>query len=154
MNGLPLHTLQDIWANVVDKFPNKTAVICEGQAHTYREIDAIIGRVGQALRGRFGLAKGERIAVAMPNSLEFFVAYWATVLSGGAIVPINTRLRAEEMEYVIENADARALVVHRQVWAAVEPALARRAHQPLITVDFEQEGQATWAEALRGDESR
>jgi long-chain acyl-CoA synthetase len=153
MNGLPLYTLQDIWANVLDKFPNKTAVICEGQAYTYREIDAIIAGVGQALRSRFGLAKGERIAVAMPNSLEFFATYWATVLSGGVIVPINTRLRAEEMQYVIENANARALVVHKQVWAAVEPALVKRAEQPLITVDFQQDGQATWAEALQGDGS-
>ena len=108
MNGLPLYTLQDIWANIVGKFPNKTAVVCEGQAYTYREIDALIGRVGQVLRGRFGLGRGDRVAVAMPNSLEFFVAYWATVLSGGAIVPINTRLRAEEMEYVLQKESQEA----------------------------------------------
>ncbi|MBM3501374.1 MAG: long-chain fatty acid--CoA ligase [Armatimonadetes bacterium] len=151
MNGLPLCTLQDIWANVVDKFPNKVAVISEGREYTYREIDALIARVGEALRARFGLARGERVAVAMPNSLEFFVAYWATVLSGGVIVPINTRLRAEEMQYVLENADARALIVHKQAWSAIEPALASRPAQPLVTVDFAVEGQAGWEDLLAGD---
>ena len=151
MNGLPLHALPDIWANVVDKFPNKTAVICEGQEYTYREIDGMISRVGQVLRARFGLARGERLAVAMPNSLEFFIAYWATVLSGGVVVPINTRLRAEEMQYVLENADARALAVHKQVWAAIEPALAGRPEQPLVTAGFALEGDAGWDDLLAGD---
>jgi acyl-CoA synthetase (AMP-forming)/AMP-acid ligase II len=153
MNGLPLHTLQDIWANIIGKFPNKTAVVCEGQAYTYREIDAQIGRVAQVLRARFGLGKGDRIAVAMPNSLEFLVAYWATVLSGGVIVPINTRLRAEEMEYVLQNADAKALLVHKGVWSALEPALAKRERQALVTVEFELEGHARWTDLAAGDEA-
>lgn len=153
MNGLPLHTLQDIWANTLEKFPNKTAVIYEGRSYTYREISSAIDRIGQTLRGRFGLRKGDRTAVAMPNSLEFFVTYWATILSGGVIVPVNTRLRAEEMEYVLENADAKALVVHRQVWPAIEPALGKLGDQALITAGFEHEGNTTWEQATGGDES-
>jgi len=153
MNGLPLYTLQDIWANTVGRFPNKTAVICEGEAFTYREIDGAIARVGQVLRARFGLRRGDRIAVAMPNSLEFFLAYWATVLSGGVIVPINTRLRAEEMEYVIANADARALLVHKSVWPAIEAALAKTGAQRLVTADFELPGHTTWEEVVAGDDA-
>jgi long-chain acyl-CoA synthetase len=151
MNGLPLYTLQDIWANIVGKFPNKVAVIFEGRAYTYREIDAIIGAVGQALRGRFGVRQGDRVAIAAPNSLEFYVTYWATVLSGGVIVPVNTRLRAEEMVYVIANADAKALVVHKQTWPAIEPALADRPEQALVTVDFALEGHAHWEALAAGD---
>ena len=153
MNGLPLHTLPDIWANTLGKFPNKTAVIYEGREYSCREIDGVIARVGQVLRGRFGLRLGDRIAVAMPNSLEFFVTYWATILSGGVVVPVNTRLRAEEMEYVVRNADAKALVVHKQFWSAIEPALSETGAPALITVDFTAAGQATWDEVLNGDPS-
>jgi len=152
MNGLPLHTLPDIWRNIVDKFPRKTAVTCEGRAYTYEEINALIGRVGQVLRARFGVEKGDRVAVAMPNCLEFFVTYWATVLSGGVIVPVNTRLRAEEMEFVIRNAEAKALVVHKQVWSVVESALANAPAQSLVMVEFEHEGQARWEDLLAGAE--
>jgi len=150
MNGLPLHTLPDIWRNIVGKFPRKTAVICEGQAYSYREIDEIISRVGEVLRARFGVGRGHRVAVAMPNCLEFFVTYWATVLSGGVIVPVNTRLRAEEMAYVIRNAEAKALVVHKQMWPAIEGALADSPTQPLVTVDFAEEGEVCWQDVMDG----
>ncbi len=152
MNGVPLHTLPDIWRNIVDKFPTKTAVICDGQEHTYGEIDELISRAGAALRGRFGLQKGDRVAVAMPNSLEFFVTYWATVLSGGVIAPVNTRLGPPEMKFVIENVDAKALVVHKQVWNAIEPCLPDGGPPSLVTVDFELDGQTSWDSLTDGDD--
>ncbi|MGQ9733049.1 MAG: class I adenylate-forming enzyme family protein [Candidatus Zipacnadales bacterium] len=153
MNGLPLFTLQDIWANIVDKFPNKTAVIYEKRTFTYREIDEIIACVAQSLRGHFGLRKGDRIAVALPNCLEFFITYWATILSGGVIVPVNTRLRAEEMNFVIRNADAKALVVHKQVWGAVEAALDGTSTPRLITVGFDAPEALPWRQVTVGDTS-
>jgi len=152
MNGLPLNTLPQVWANIVDKFPRKVAVVYEGQDYSYGELDEAIAKAAASLRARFGLGKGDRVAVALPNSIEFFIAYWATILSGGVIVPLNTRLRAEEMEYVIENADAKALLVHKSVWSAIEPTLGER-EQRLVTLDFELEGQETWATLMGGDES-
>ena len=150
MNGLPLHTLPDVWRNVVEKFPRKTAVICEGQEHSYAEMDEVIVRAGSVLRARFDLQKGDRVAVAMPNSLEFFITYWATVLSGGVIAPINTRLGPPEMKFVAENVGAKALVVHRQVWPAVEPCLPDSGAPPLVTVDFEHEGHSAWEALIEG----
>jgi fatty-acyl-CoA synthase len=151
MNGLPLHTLPDIWRNIVGKFPHKAAVIYEGRSVTYADIDALIARVAEALRARYGLGRGDRVAVALPNCLEFFVIYWATILSGGVIVPVNTRLRAEEMEYVIQNADAKLLAVHKSFWPAIEAALTHRPDQPLVTLDFGREGAATWSDLTPGD---
>jgi long-chain acyl-CoA synthetase len=152
MNGLPLHTLADVWRNTVDKFPTKAAVICDGEECTYQQLDALIARAGAALRGRFGLGKGDRIAIAMPNSVEFFITYWATVLSGGVVAPVNTRLGPPEMEFVIENVDAKALVVHKQVWNTLEPCLPDKQAPPLVTVDFELGGQTTWQSLMEGDD--
>ncbi len=152
MNGIPLDTLPEVWANVVDKFPRKVAVIYEGQEYSYGDLNETIIKAAQVLRSKFGLAKGDRVAVALPNCIEFFITYWAAILSGGVIVPLNTRLRAEEMQFVVENADAKALLVHKSVWAAIEPALEGR-DQPLVTCDFELDGQMTWETLVEGDES-
>jgi len=151
MNGIPLRTLQDVWRNVVHKSPNKTAVVCENERLTYGEADAAIQRVAAALRAEYGVGRGDRVAVAMPNCLEFYVLYWATVLSGGAIVPVNTRLRADEMRFVVENAAAKVLAVHAHVRGAVDEALAGRDETPeaLVAVGAPVEGRIPY-ERLAG----
>ena len=151
MNGIPLRTLQDVWRNVVHKSPNKTAVVCENERLTYGEADAAIQRVAAALRAEYGVGRGDRVAVAMPNCLEFYVLYWATVLSGGAIVPVNTRLRADEMRFVVENAAAKVLAVHAHMRGAVDEALAGRDETPeaLVAVGAPVEGRIPY-ERLAG----
>ncbi|NUP98654.1 MAG: AMP-binding protein [Armatimonadetes bacterium] len=122
MPGLPLHTLTDVWCNTVGKYPRKVAVVMNGERFTYRELDASIARLAGRLR-QLGVAPGDRVAIAMPNCWEFYVAYWATLRVGGVLSPVNYRLGPQEMAYVFGNLAPRVVFVHGEVWAAVEPAL-------------------------------
>jgi len=124
MPGLPLNTLTDVWRNTASRFPNKEALVCDGQRHTYGELDALIDK----LAGRFqqlGVQPGDRVAVAMPNCLEFYLAYWATLRAGAILGPVNIRLGRPEMDYVFQNLAPKLVVSHREVWEQVSPSVPK-----------------------------
>jgi acyl-CoA synthetase (AMP-forming)/AMP-acid ligase II len=123
MSGIPLSNVPDVWNNVVAKFPNKTAVIFEGESHTFAELDDRIRRMSASLRERCGVRKGDRVSIAMPNCVEFYLTYWAAVHLGAVVSPVNIRLNAEGMRYVINTSESETILVHRSVWRAVAEAL-------------------------------
>jgi acyl-CoA synthetase (AMP-forming)/AMP-acid ligase II len=141
MSGLPLKTLVDTWRNTCEKWPRKPAVIHQGRAYTYGEIDLLSGRLARRLSEDYGIGKGGAVAVAMPNCIEFYIAYWAALKLGAAIAPVNIRLRTEEMQYVIGNTGSPVLLTHGDVWDMVEaPAKASNANPVVIGAALEGEG--------------
>src|SRR6185312_12746555 len=76
-------------------------------------------RLANALMG-LGLGKGDRVAVLAYNSIEWLEIYTATALSGIVAVPVNFRLTAQEARYIIENCEARALIVQDELLGTIE----------------------------------
>jgi long-chain acyl-CoA synthetase len=94
-----------------DSHPERMAIVMEdGSASlTYAELEAASNRFAHAL-ARFGLVPGDVVAIMLENSVEWAVAWWGTVRSGMYLTPINWHLAAEEVEYILENSEARVLV--------------------------------------------
>jgi acyl-CoA synthetase (AMP-forming)/AMP-acid ligase II len=109
------------WDNAVHKLPRAVAAIWGGRAYTYEELDDSISRTAAYLKHECGFGPGDRLAIALPNCLEFVIAYWAALRLGGIVAPINTHLRADELQYVIGNIGPKALVVHDDTWEAIAP---------------------------------
>ncbi len=76
-------------------------------------------RLANALLG-LGLGKGDRFAVLAYNSLEWLEIYAAAAKAGLVVVPINFRLVGHEIRYIVENAEASALIVQDELLGAVE----------------------------------
>jgi fatty-acyl-CoA synthase/long-chain acyl-CoA synthetase len=127
MPGLPLPTLTDVWLNTVGKYPRKTALVMAGRRCSYRELEVDIARVAGHLAA-LGVRTGDRVAIAMPNCWEFYLAYWATLRLGAILAPVNFRLGPAEMSYVFGNIDPRVVFVHAECWEAVAAALPASAH--------------------------
>ncbi|HKE14156.1 MAG TPA: AMP-binding protein, partial [Kofleriaceae bacterium] len=58
-----------------------------------------------------GLARGDRVAVWLPNGVDWVVAHWGIALAGGVVVPIGTRSRPPEIHHVLGHCRASALVM-------------------------------------------
>ncbi len=86
---------------------------------SYRAWNARACRLANALVG-LGLVKGDRVAVLAYNALEWAEIYAATAKSGLVAVPINFRLTAPEVRFIIENSGAVALIVEDQLLAVIE----------------------------------
>ena len=104
------------------------------------------GRLANALLG-LGLAKGDRFAVLAYNRVEWLEFYAAAAKSGLVIVPINFRLVGPEIRFILDNADATALIVQDELAGAVE---AIRADLPMRETNYIHLGQgpcpAGWSE--------
>ncbi len=69
-----------------------------------------------------GVGAGDKVAVMLPNSLEFIDLWFATTLLGAVLVPVNTALRGDGLRYIVEHCDARVAVVDEPLREAFENA--------------------------------
>ena len=105
------------WLNVGDilrvnakKFPDRMALKDSRRSLTFKEYNERSCRLANGLQ-KLGLKKGDRICILSHNCLEFMELYAATAKTGIVAVPINWRISPQDMEYVINDSDARAVVV-------------------------------------------
>ena len=98
-----LGSLLTIQAN---KFPHRTALIHENKRFTYREFNRRSNQISNTLL-RFGLQKGDRVATLLYNCPELVEVFMGTAKAGGVFTPINFRLAAEEVIYLVNHSDAR-----------------------------------------------
>src|SRR5437899_8871270 len=110
--------------------PNRIAIVSPAGTQTYAQLWSRVCRLSSAL-AELGLAPGDRIALLMQNSSSYLEVYQAAALMGAAVVPLNFRFTASEIEYVVNHSGARMLLFddafrNRPV-AANEAALRRRA---------------------------
>ena len=91
--------------------PERAAVFLGADAWCdYRALARRAACFAAGLRGREKLAPGDRVAISMPNSPEYLVALYGAWWAGMAAVPVNARLHAKEVAYIVGNSGARLLV--------------------------------------------
>ena len=95
------------------KFPNTVCLKDSRRSFTYPQTNDRVNRLSHSLTS-LGLSKGDKLAVLLENSIEIIELYLATAKTGIVIVPINFRLTPVEVAYIVENSDAKAIVVHDQ----------------------------------------
>jgi acyl-CoA synthetase (AMP-forming)/AMP-acid ligase II len=102
------------------KFPNTVALKDRTRSFTYPEANQRVNKLAHSLLS-LGLAKGDKVAVLLENSIEIIEIFLATAKTGIVIVPINFRLVSSEIEYIVDNSDAKAFFVHDEFTPAVDP---------------------------------
>jgi len=88
---------------------SNTAVVFPEARVTYAELAELTDRFARSLRS-LGVEPGDKVAILMPNQLEFVAALIGIAKLGAVGVPINGRFKANELSYVIDHADVRVLV--------------------------------------------
>jgi len=104
--------------------PNKVALASPSGTQTYQELWARVCRLSSSLAG-LGVRPGDRIALLMQNSNRYIELYQAAALMGVAVVPLNFRFVASEIEYVVNHAGARALFFDQAFRDTVESLRAK-----------------------------
>jgi fatty-acyl-CoA synthase len=77
---------------------------------TYGELATRVARLASGLRGRYGLAPGDRVAIAMKNAPEYLEAMYAVWWAGLAAVPVNAKLHEKEVAWIVEDSGARLVI--------------------------------------------
>jgi acyl-CoA synthetase (AMP-forming)/AMP-acid ligase II len=76
-----------------------------GDEVTYRELWERAARVAGGLRGE-GVERGDRVAIRLINGLDWVLAFWGAQLAGAVVVPVNTRFKDSEVEYLLDDSGA------------------------------------------------
>jgi len=90
--------------------PDRTAITFEGEKFTYSELQERSNRLANALAG-LGVEKGDMVAILQVNCNEYVEAYNAVAKLGAIFIPLNFRAKADELEYMINNCEAKVLLV-------------------------------------------
>ncbi|WP_456660677.1 long-chain-fatty-acid--CoA ligase [Bradyrhizobium sp. JR3.5] len=114
------------------KFADRKAFICMDKAITYRELDEMSTALGAYLQSKGGLQKGARVALMMPNVLQYPIAIAAVLRAGYAVVNVNPLYTPRELEHQLKDSGAEAIIVLENFATTVQKVLANTAVKQVI----------------------
>ena len=103
-------SIRDIFEQVVARFAERPAYTCMGRSISFAELGVKSTAFGAFLQGR-GLAKGARVALMMPNILQYPVCLFGTLNAGCTVVNTNPLYTARELEHQLTDSGAEVIVV-------------------------------------------
>lgn len=105
-----MDNVRDLIRSRAEMFSEREYLVFQDTSYTYGELDRRSRQVAYGFSG-LGLAKGDRVAVLVGNRPEFLFVWWALLRLGAVMVPVNLKLSAGEMTYIVNHAEAKAVVV-------------------------------------------
>ena len=91
------------------KFSNKDALVFEGKTFSFNQINDLVERAAGGLSD-LGIVQGDTVTLYAENSWEWIVSYYAIARLGAVINPVNTMLTPNEIEYVVKDCGAKAII--------------------------------------------
>jgi fatty-acyl-CoA synthase len=112
-------------------YPNRTAIIHGERRYTYAEFLGRTRRLASAL-AREGVGVGDTVAILAPNIPEMLEAHNAVPALGAVLCPINTRLDAAAVAFILRHSEAKAVLIDRELAPVMQAALRQAATAPLV----------------------
>lgn len=122
--------LADMFEHAVDHFGDREYIVAEGKRCTYREMEARANRLAHHLQAN-GVRSGDHVGIYAYNCIEWVETLWAVFKIRAVWININFRYVEDELSYIFDNADLKALVVAREFCprvAAVRGSLGMLEH--------------------------
>ena len=134
-----------VWESIADVLPDYTAVVHGDRRFSWAQYDERAARVAAAYAAA-GLGPNSKIGLYLFNGTEYLEAHYAAFKMRGVPINVNYRYIDEELVYLLDNADAEALVFHSSLGDRVERIRARLPKlKVLIEVDDGSSGQVPTA---------
>jgi long-chain acyl-CoA synthetase len=141
--GMPKEVDLDAYGSVKDilerscaRFADRPAYSNLGVTLTYSEVDRLTRRFGAYLQSLPGMKKGERVAIMMPNLLQYPVALFGTLRAGMTVVNVNPLYTARELEYQLQDSGARTVVVVENFANTLQQVVERTPVEHVVTTQI------------------
>jgi long-chain acyl-CoA synthetase len=128
-------SLVELFEKSVRKFSARPAFHSMGKTITYAELDRLSRDFGAWLQAK-GLAKGSRVAIMMPNCLQYPVAMFGTLRAGCTVVNVNPLYTARELEHQLRDSGAEAIVILENFAAVLQQVRARTPLKHLVVTSL------------------
>src|SRR3989304_4029381 len=121
--------------------PDRVALTCEGESRTFAQLQAL------------GIAKGDKVAVLALNSIPYVETYYACAKLGAVFVPLNYRAKKEELAYMVNNSETKAMFVgerYLDLTASIRPQF--QTVQQFVCYDAKPKGMTPYEDLLAAHE--
>ncbi|WP_108444666.1 AMP-binding protein [Halomonas denitrificans] len=142
LTGQPLEKLDD-YASVmevfhasVERFGDKPAFSCMGRVLSYAELDRLSGHFAAWLQQETDLEPGDRIAIQLPNVLQFPVAVFGALRAGLVVVNTNPLYTEREMAHQFKDAEVRAIVILANMAAKLEHIIEQTKIEQVVVTEL------------------
>jgi fatty-acyl-CoA synthase len=102
-------TLADLIFEQAERYGPRPTVICQNQVISYSELCTRAARIAASLRAR-GIARGDRVGLLINNRAEWLEAFFGTMIAGGVVVAFSTWSTADELDWLLQDSGASALI--------------------------------------------
>jgi len=124
----PLHHFLE---EAASKYPDNIATIFVGAKKTYREINELADRMATAL-ANLGVKKGDVVALLLPNSPQFVIAFYGALKAGATLTLINPLYKSREIEFQLKDSGAKVLIALDLLYKLAEPVIPNTSVQHTI----------------------
>jgi len=126
-------SVRDVFEESVRKYASRKAYTCMGKSITFAELDALSAAFGAWLQAN-GCKKGARIALMMPNVLQYPICLFGILRAGCTVVNVNPLYTARELEHQLKDSGAEVIVVVENFAHVLQEVIAgTKVRQPIVT---------------------
>ncbi|MCG9082247.1 long-chain-fatty-acid--CoA ligase [Laribacter hongkongensis] len=118
-------SIPDVFRQAVGQFRDRPAMANMDKVLSYGELDVLSREFGSYLQNTLRLARGSRVAVMMPNLLQYPVAVFGTLRAGYTVVNVNPLYTPRELEHQLKDAGADAIVIVENFASVLEQVIRR-----------------------------
>src|ERR1700685_900118 len=133
IDAFEIDSLKSLIEDACNRYAKRIAYHSMGTAMSYRELDRRSRAFGAWLQQRAGLKSGDRIAIMLPNLLQYPIAMFGALRAGLTVVNTNPLYTAPELEHQLKDAGCVAIVVLENFAHVLEAVLPRTAVRHVIT---------------------
>ncbi|MFM9269251.1 AMP-binding protein [Halomonas elongata] len=126
----------DVFHASVERFADNIAFSCMGQTLSYAELDRLSGDFAAWLQHETSLEPGDRIAIQLPNTLQFPVAVFGALRAGLVVVNTNPLYTEREMAHQFKDSGARGIVILANMADKLERVLERTDIEHLVVTEL------------------
>lgn len=130
---LSVNTIPELLAPVLKKYRRRTALHLWGTDVSFGELDELSTAFAGFLQSHLGLKKGDRLAILLPNIIQFPVVFWGAQKVGVVCVPTNPQYTSTELRYQLKDSGAKAIVILEMFLDKLEPILAETEIETVIS---------------------
>jgi fatty-acyl-CoA synthase len=101
-------TFIDVLDESAERYGHRAVLIFKDRELTYHELNHQVNRLAKGLV-KLGIKKGDHVSIWLPNSFEWVICNFAIIKAGAVMIPVNTRYKSREVEYILKQSDSTTL---------------------------------------------
>jgi long-chain acyl-CoA synthetase len=125
-----------LFEDAMQRYPDLTACSSVGHSISYRELDTLSANFASWLQSDSGLSKGDRVAIQMPNLMQYLVACLGTLRAGMVVVNTNPLYTERELEHQLNDSGARLLVLQANVAETAANVVSKTGIEKIVLTEI------------------